>query len=57
MMQQHNINLPKQIIFWGGTGQAITNFDILNYLGIALLAIIDDTLGMIFPLINIPIIF
>lgn len=47
--------IPKKIIFWGGTGQAIVNRSIVEYYGSKLIAIFDDTPGLKSPFDDIPI--
>ncbi len=46
---------PKQVIFWGGTGQAIVNRPIVEHYGAQLVAIFDDTPGLKSPFSDVPI--
>jgi sugar O-acyltransferase (sialic acid O-acetyltransferase NeuD family) len=45
-MNQNLYNLPKEIIFWGGTGQAKVNRSIIEYYGSKLISVFDDTFGL-----------
>jgi|ERR1035437_1525405 sugar O-acyltransferase (sialic acid O-acetyltransferase NeuD family) len=57
-MLTHNVNhkekSPLEIIFWGGTGQAIVNRPIINYYGDKLVAIFDDTPDLKSPFDDVP---
>ena len=49
-------SLPRSVVFWGGTGQAIVNRPILEAQGGRLAVIIDDTPGLASPFPDIPIV-
>jgi len=46
--------LPEEIIFWGGTGQAIVDRFIVEYYGSKLIAVFDDTEVLKSPFNDIP---
>lgn len=47
--------IPPNIILWGGTGQAKVVKPILDYYGVNILAVFDDTPSLPTPLLGIPI--
>lgn len=47
-------HFPKNIIFWGGTGQAKVNRPIVEYYGAKLAAVFDDTPGLKKPFADTP---
>uniref|UniRef100_A0A7V3J935 Acetyltransferase n=1 Tax=candidate division CPR3 bacterium TaxID=2268181 RepID=A0A7V3J935_UNCC3 len=49
-MKRNRLNdLPPKIILWGGTGQAKVVRPIIEYYGSKVVAIFDDTIGLISP--------
>ena len=55
-MSQNNINIiPKQIILYGGTGQAKVVNPIIESLGSKVIAVIDDTPNLSSPIHNVSI--
>lgn len=47
--------LPKQVILWGGTGQAKVVRPILEYYGSEVVAVFDDTPDLLSPFTDVPI--
>jgi sugar O-acyltransferase (sialic acid O-acetyltransferase NeuD family) len=47
--------IPKKMILWGGTGQAIVIRPIIEHYGSRIIAIFDDTVGLKSPFSDVPI--
>lgn len=55
MKNEHINKLPPKVILWGGTGQAKVVRPIIEYYGSRVVAVFDDTEGLVSPFPDVPI--
>jgi sugar O-acyltransferase (sialic acid O-acetyltransferase NeuD family) len=56
-MTKHLNEMPKKVILWGGTGQAKVVRPIIEYYGSKVVAVFDDTAGLLSPFPDIEIFY
>ena len=55
MINEYALNWPKEVVLYGGTGQAKVIKPIIEYYGSRVIAVIDDTPGLPSPFNGVPI--
>jgi sugar O-acyltransferase (sialic acid O-acetyltransferase NeuD family) len=54
MREVHQQRLPKEVVLWGGTGQAKVVRPIIEHWGSRVVAVFDDTPGLVPPFRDVP---